>query len=316
MNTTRARTFVRSLASLGMTDRVPLALGFSAPLIPLMFGVATSDDYKPVTWMGRLPVDVTTILVATHVAVAVAGCVLFATGFAAILNLLIFDSARIFYGAQLWRLATYAFVHPPGSLLWFAIEMYMLFVFGREVERYIGQRPFIVLYGLLLFVPVAILTFWGLWQRTGLGGSPALHFGIFIAFAAIYPNAEMFLRITAKWTALILAGIYTLQLLAYHAWSDLVVVWSSMAAAWIFIRARGVGPELMWWSNFKAALQPKPKFHVVPKPSSRRVVEPDDVYSSIDPILDKIAKSGINSLTASERRALDRARSRLLNESK
>lgn len=281
-----------------------------------MFGVTTSDDYKPVTWMGRVPVDVTTILVATHVAVAVLGCVFVAFGFGAILNLLIFDSARIFYGLQLWRLATYAFVHPPGALIWFAIEMYMLFVFGREVERYIGQRPFIVLYALLLLLPTTILTFWGLWQRTGIGGSPALHFGIFIAFATIYPSAELFLRITAKWTALILAAIYTLQLLAYHAWSDLLVVWTSIAAAWIFVRARGVGPELIWWSNLKRAFQPKPKFQVVPKPSSRRVVEPDDVYSSIDPILDKIAKSGINSLTASERRALDRARSRLLNESK
>jgi membrane associated rhomboid family serine protease len=281
-----------------------------------MFGVTTSDDYKPVTWMGRFPVDVTTILVALHVAVAVAGAVFVATNFGALLNLLTFDSARILYSVQLWRLGTYAFVHPPAGLIWFAIEMYMLFVFGREVERYIGQRPYIVLYALLLFLPTCLLTLWGLSQRTGLAGSPAIHFGIFVAFATVYPSAELFLRITAKWTALILAAIYTLQLLAYHAWSDLTVVWVSVAAAFIFVRARGVGPELLWWSNLKSQFQPKPKFHVVPKASSRRVVEPDDVYSSIDPILDKIAKSGINSLTPTERRALDRARSRLLNKSK
>jgi hypothetical protein len=45
------------------------------------------------------------------------------------------------------------------------------------------------------------------------------------------------------------------------------------------------------------------------------VVEPEDVYASVDPILDKIAKSGIGSLTASERQALDRARNRLLKKS-
>ena len=44
--------------------------------------------------------------------------------------------------------------------------------------------------------------------------------------------------------------------------------------------------------------------------------EPDDVYTSIDPILDKISKSGIGSLTASERRQLDRERERLLKNSK
>lgn len=282
-----------------------------------MFGVTTSDDYKPVTWMGRFPVDVTTILVAVHVAVAVIGCIVVALpGLGGLLNLLTFDSAKIFYGAQVWRLATYAFVHPPAGLLWFAIEMYMLFVFGREVERYIGQRPFIVLYALLLFLPAVLLTTWGLWQRTGLAGSPALHFGIFVAFATIYPSAELFLRITAKWTVMILAAIYTLQLLAYHAWSDLAVVWTSIAAAFIFLRARGVGPEFVWWRNLKARVQPKPKFQVVPRTSPRRVVEPENVYESIDPILDKIAKSGINSLTPTERRALDRARSRLLNKSK
>ena len=61
---------------------------------------------------------------------------------------------------------------------------------------------------------------WGLGQRTGLAGSVALHFGIFVAFAAIYPAAELLLRITAKWTAVILGAIYVLQLLAYNAWTD------------------------------------------------------------------------------------------------
>jgi hypothetical protein len=44
------------------------------------------------------------------------------------------------------------------------------------------------------------------------------------------------------------------------------------------------------------------------------VAEPDDVSDLIDPILDKISKSGIGSLTESERRQLDRARNRLLHK--
>src|SRR5438477_688249 len=280
-----------------------------------MFGVTTSDDYRPVGWMGRFPVDVTTILVGIHVVCAIVACLLIAAGGGALLNLMFFDSARVLAGAQFWRLGTYAFVHSPAMLLWFAIEMYMLFVFGREVEKFIGQRPYIMLYLVLLFAPSMILTLWGLSQRTGLAGSPALHFGIFVAFATIYPSAELLLRITAKWMALILAAIYTLQLLAFHAWSDLAVVWISIATAFFFIRLRGVGPELVWWENVKDRLQSKPKLKIVPKePGTRR--EEDDVYESIDPILDKIAQSGIGSLTPSERRMLDRARNRLLKESK
>ena len=280
-----------------------------------MFGVTTSDDYRPVAWMGRYPVDVTTMLVVLHVAVAILTAVLVAFGASSVVAFLQFDSAEVWYGGQVWRLLTYAFVHAPSGLLWFAIEMYMLFVFGREVERFIGRRAYIVLYLVLLIAPTAVLTIWGLWQRSALAGSPALHFGIFVAFATIYPRVELFLRIMAKWIALILAGVYTFQLLAYHAWTDLVVVWTSIAAAFLFIELRGAGPELAWWSNVKARFGPKPKIRVLQRTQMRRPAEPDDVYASIDPILDKISKFGIGSLTANERRQLNRERERLLKKS-
>jgi membrane associated rhomboid family serine protease len=281
-----------------------------------MFGVTTSDDYRPVAWMGRYPVDVTTMLVGLHVVCAVLACILIAIpGLGGTLNYFVFDSARIWNGLQVWRLGSYAFVHYPSSLLWFAIEMYMLFVFGREVERFIGRRAYIGLYLILLVTPAALLTVWGLWQRSALAGSPALHFGVFVAFATIYPRAELFLRIMTKWVVLILAAVYTLQLLAYHAWSDLLVVWASIGAAFLFIEMHGAGPELPWWDALKTRFAPTPKFHVVPKMHSSRSAETDDVYTSIDPILDKISKSGIGSLTASERRQLDRERERLLKKS-
>ena len=51
----------------------------------------------------------------------------------------------------------------------------MLFVFGREVERFIGRSAYIGLYLILLVTPAALLTVWGLWQRSVLlaSGSPA-----------------------------------------------------------------------------------------------------------------------------------------------
>jgi membrane associated rhomboid family serine protease len=285
-----------------------------AALIESMFGVTTSDDYRPVAWMGRYPVDVTTMLVGLHVAVAILMAILWLPFGGSIVAWLQFDSTAVWSG-QVWRLFTYAFVHAPSGLLWFAIEMYMLFVFGREVERFIGRHAYIVLYLVLLIAPTMVLTTWGLWQRSALSGSPALHFGIFVAFTTIYPRVELFLRIMAKWIALILAGVYTFQLLAYHAWNDLAVVWTSIGAAFLFIELRGAGPELAWWNVLKARVGPKPKFTVVQKARPRRVAESDDVYASIDPILDKISKFGIGSLTANERRQLDRERERLLKKS-
>jgi hypothetical protein len=149
-----------------------------------------------------------------------------------------------------------------------------------------------------------------------MAGSGPLHFAVFVAFATIYPRVEMLLRIQVKWIALAFGAIYTLQLFAANAWPELMSLWLSVAAAFLFIRLRGAGPELDWWTNLREKFQPKPKFKVVPKPSSRRVIEPENVHDSIDPLLEKISKHGINSLTPTERRALDRARAQLLNKSK
>ena len=65
----------------------------------------------------------------------------------------------------------------------------------------------------------------------------------------------------------------------------------------------------------KERITPKPKYHVVPKTGPRRPAESDDVYSSIDPILDKITKFGMGSLTPSERRQLNHEREQLLKKS-
>src|ERR1043166_7354839 len=158
-----------------------------------MFGVTTSDDYRPVTWMGRYPVDVTAMLVGVHVVCAIVTAFLFAIGQAGVVNYAMFDSTAVFHG-QVWRLITYAFLHQPsgGALLLFAIEMYMLFFFGREVERFLGRRAYIWLYALLLVVPVLILEVWGLLHHTptAFSGSSALHFAVFAALVTIYRSEE------------------------------------------------------------------------------------------------------------------------------
>ena len=100
-----------------------------------MFGVATSDDYQPLAWVGRYPIHVTTLLVSVHVVCMIIGSLLIAVGAGSFLGVLAFDSAQVLSAGRLWQVATYAFVHSPSGLIWFAIEMYMLFVFGREVER-------------------------------------------------------------------------------------------------------------------------------------------------------------------------------------
>ena len=280
-----------------------------------MFGVTTSDDYRPVAWMGRYPVDVTTMLVGLHVAAAILAAILVAIGadsVLAICNSIARQSGPARCGAFSRTRLCMRRRGCSGS----RSRCTCCSCSAGKSNALSGGRAYIALYLILLVTPAALLTIWGLWQRSCCcAGSPALHFGIFVAFATIYPRAELFLRIMTKWVVLILAAVYTFQLLAYHAWSDLMVVWTSIGAAFLFIEMHGAGPELPWWDALKTRFAPRPKFHVVPKMHSSRSAETDDVYTSIDPILDKISKFGIGSLTASERRQLDRERERLLKNS-
>ncbi len=283
-----------------------------------MFGVTTSDDNQPVTWVGRHPVDVPMLLVAGHTLLMILTCLLSAFGAASSLAWFVFDNAQVLYLGRVWQIATYAFVHLPysaGALLFFAVEMYMLFAFGRELERFFGRRGFILFYLLLVVVPTLLLTLAGFWVRLGVAGSATVHFGIFLAFAALYPNVEMmFLRIPMKWIALILVAILFLAALASRDWASILVLIATIVTVFAFVRMRGAGGGLEWWGAIKARLQPKPKFHVVTRDVPRRSAEPENIHESIDPVLDKISKHGMNSLTASERRALDRARNRLLKK--
>ena len=277
-----------------------------------MFSATTSDDYRPVTYVGRYPVDVTTLMVAIHAIAMVIGTLLLATRNGWLLDLMLFDSAEVLRAGYVWQVVTYAFVHTPS--IWFVINLFFLFFFGREVERYIGRRAFIFLYSGLLLLPAFLLTIWGLAGRISYGGSDALHFGIFVAFAAIYPNVELLFRIQAKWMALVFGAISVLQYLAQNAWPQLAAFLLACGFAVYFIRMRGFGPEIGWLSDLKEKMQPKPKFKVVPKAAPRRAPEPENVHESIDPLLDKISKHGINSLTPAERKALDRARNQLLKK--
>ncbi len=69
-------------------------------LIAIMFGVTTSDDYKPVTWVGRYPVDVTTLLVAVHAFAMIAGMLPDRVRCRAFfVDVLLFDSAQVLHAA-------------------------------------------------------------------------------------------------------------------------------------------------------------------------------------------------------------------------
>jgi hypothetical protein len=314
-----------------------------------MIGYDRSDDYQPLTYLGRHPMYLTTLLVITHVAAAVICCLLMGFGATGALDLLKFSSDGVLRHFHLWQPLTYAFVHVPKtadsigpSLISFFIEMYMLLFFGQEVEKYFGRRTFLLLYVCLLLTAPLLLTLGGAILQVnlpnqfdlpkealkGMGGSAVIHLSVFLVFATIYPNISLCLGILAKWMAWGALAAYTLGCLAFNWWGNLSVLWASAAVAYYGTRYAGVGESFSLFSSLRDRFPKRTVPNgVKPRLKPRRLLAETtssssgngggnmvDVHESIDPLLDKISKHGLASLTSSERAALERARVSLLRK--
>jgi membrane associated rhomboid family serine protease len=282
-----------------------------AAFIGSMFGVTTSDDYRPVTWIGRYPVRITSIIAALYVLGMFATVIAMSARWD--VTPLAFQSRSFLHG-WIWQPFTCIFIQPAS--FFFLFNVIFFYWAGTEVEKYLGIRRYLLLFGMLLLVAPVVLIAWG--QRGAAWnylGSYEISIGVFIAFATLYPNVELFGWVSLKWLAFAGLVLASMQYLPNHEWGNLSVLWTMCLAAFLYIRfVQGRVPinvDLQKLNPFRR----QPRFHIVQKSSARRVAEPEDVYESVDPILDKIAKSGIGSLTASERKTLDRARNRLLKKS-
>jgi len=195
--------------------------------------------------------------------------------------------------------------------------MYLLYSFGREVERFIGRASFGMLYVSLVVLGPCLMTAVGPWRYSVLEGSQTVNFAVFIAFCSIYPNVEIFFTFKAKWIAAVFLGIVSLQLLAGHALVELLVFWATSLAAFLFIKYLRGQIQVPLRDYFRQRRSrrslrsvPGPR----PAPQKKLPAPRDDVIESIDPLLDKIARHGIGSLTAREREKLEQARAELLKK--
>ena len=279
------------------------------------------DDHQPVTWVRGYAVFVAHLIVAVFVASMLVTTLFNALGLTALLGWLPFNSAAVLRG-EVWRIVTYGFVNPPS--LSFVVDMFMIVWFGREVERGFGRRSFLSLYAGVYLVTPLIFTAAGTWlPASWSGGAGAL--ALFVAFAAIYPDMPTFFNLKAGWVAAILVGLYSLMALGSRDWSHLIMLWATTGWALAFVRWKQGRLNLpaIRWPKISLGLK-KPQLRVVPdlvrkvepkrvEPVRPRVLD-QTVTSEVDALLDKIAQSGIGSLTEKERARLESARAELLKK--
>lgn len=250
-----------------------------------------SKDRLPLTWWKQHPV----YLAAVIALVGAASMVLTAVLGYDLMGHFVFTYESAFRQLHLWTPLTYIFVNPPS--LWTLIGCFLLWNFGEAVERHLGRRAFVRMLLLLLLVSPLVITLFSLFGSRGLAcmGIMQLEFGVFIAFATLYPHAKLnviILTIDAWVLAAVFVGINALVSLANRDWSSLLLLAANVGTAYAFIRFETGALELP--SLPKRTSQAK-------KPAKKSSTP------TVDDILDKISHQGMQSLTAEERRILDQA---------
>src|SRR3954471_16519032 len=208
-----------------------------------------------------------------------------------------------------WQFISAAFLHDgPWHLLG---NMFLLYLLGRDVESIIGQRQFLFLYltgtaagelGHLFLMPASS-------SLLAASGGPA---AVLVAYAAILPELELTsmiffllpIRLKAKHLAY---GAFALSILLIIFDRSATVAHSSFlggcVAGWFYAHLLGFGRP----SILQRALHQRR----AADERYRAMTADQFIAEEVDPLLDKISREGIASLTRSERRVLAKAREKI-----
>jgi membrane associated rhomboid family serine protease len=210
-----------------------------------------------------------------------------------------------------WSWVTYMFLH--GGFGHLFMNMLTLFFFGPPLERTWGGRYFIRYYlvaglGGALF---SLILYPLIGASLVIGASGAI-FGLLLAFALNWPDAEIYLYflvpVKAKWFVAFFGFINLYALIsgggggiAYGAHLG------GLATGFVYLRyGDRIGRRLqtLVWNEKPSHVKVEPKAKA-PPPKPRRRPADGDSLDEVDRILDKIRESGMDSLTPKEREFLD-----------
>ena len=230
--------------------------------------------------------------------------------------LLQFSSEAVWHRGEAWRLVSYVLWNPPSLSL--ALDMLMLWWFGRELEAYFGRRIFLKLCAGIVLAPALAGLMAGFITPVQWVGLPGT-FALFVAFATMAPSVTLLFGVSAKWTALVFLALQLLSCVAEHAWGQLIHSLASAGFAFGYVRlqqGRWVLPQVPLPAKKTAlkVLAPVPVQKKAVPAQFKVVAEEPDALDSIDHLLEKIGRSGLASLTAVERTQLEAAREKLLRK--
>jgi len=218
-----------------------------------------------------------------------------------------------------WRLITYIFLH--GSPFHLIFNLLWLWWMGRPVEERIGPRSFTALFlgagigGALLDIPLSMLL-----GGTNVIGASGAVYGIMVAFAMLYPTVPIMLFLLPPLEArFVVAGIIAIDVLFLGTGDGVarIVHIGGAAVGYLMMKAYLSGADLSapiraierLWTQSPKSKKRSQMSSVFRKTKNSSVISDVDIIeeeesNELDAILEKIAKSGYDGLTKSEKNRL------------
>lgn len=277
-----------------------------------------SKDHLPLTWWKGHAIYLAAFIAIGGVVSMVVTAILIAAAGGTVVGMLQFSFAGLVGGLRFWTPLTYVFVNPPD--LFFLLSAYFFWRFGEDVEKFFGRRIFVKLFLALVLITPVVLTIFGLLgaQTWTVWGVTGVFFGVFLAFVTLYPRAQISLilfTLPAWVLATAIVGVNALIYLSGHAWAQLIMLASQVLTAYGFVRyqqGRWTLPLLSKVLNPKKSEKPA---DITLLPSYREKKKKGESTETdaekVDAILEKISQKGMQSLTAAERKLLEKASDRL-----
>jgi len=218
-------------------------------------------------------------------------------------------------GGAVWQLFTYMFLH--GGFMHILFNMFILWMFGRELEQDWGTRPFLKYY-LICGIGAGAVTQIALWGSPipTIGASGAI-FGVLLAFGMTYPDRYIylwfFLPIKAKYMVIIFGLLELMASVSYTA--DGIGHFThlgGLVAGFLYLRMRKGRfrfrfPRPFAWVGRMRARRKGRKLR-------KQFDEHRDLMEAVDRVLDRINEVGYEHLTDEEKRTLEKASERLSAE--
>lgn len=245
----------------------------------------------------------------------------------------IFDTFKIKQDFELWRiLSSFFMFHPGTGLLFVAIILYIFYSLGHAIESELGSTKFInLLISISIGMALVALILPG--DSTPFGYVDGMLSGLFLAYGLFLGKQKMTLKLyfliplTLSGHSLIgftVGIIFISALVSGSSASSALPMLGGCLGAYLFITQYMKGNNIDYF-NFLGKLKGKPKAKKAPPVKMNKqqqnfqlMTDEDDnedvdqyIKDKVDPILEKIAQSGMNSLTAKEKKILDIAKKKM-----